>query len=94
MKIHVFVMTLVVMAGIYFHISLVEWMICIVLFGIVISAEIMNTAIETTIDLVMPDIHPKAKFAKDLAAGSVLVLAIISIVIGLMIFLPKFWILI
>ncbi len=93
MKIHVFVMTLVILAGIYFHISLGEWMICIILFGIVISAEIMNTAIETTIDLVMPDIHPKAKFAKDLAAGAVLVLAIISVIIGVMIFLPKFLIL-
>ena len=64
-------------------------MICIILFGVVISAEIMNTAVETTVDLAMPKLHPKAKLAKDLAAGAVLVLAIIAVVIGLMIFLPK-----
>lgn len=89
MKIHVFVMLLVILSGIYFHISMVEWMICILLFGVVISAEIMNTAIETTVDMVMPDIDPKAKFAKDLAAGAVLVLAIVAAIIGLMIFIPK-----
>lgn len=94
MKIHVFIMTLVILAGIYFHISLFEWMICIILFGIVISAEIMNTAVETTVDMVMPDIDPKAKFAKDLAAGAVLVLAIVAAIIGLMIFIPKIFLII
>ncbi len=89
MKIHVSVMLLVILAGIYFQISFQEWMICIILFGVVISAEIMNTAVETTVDLAMPKLHPKAKLAKDLAAGAVLVLAIIAVVIGLMIFLPK-----
>lgn len=89
MKIHVSVMLLVILAGFYFHISIPEWIACIILFGIVISAEIMNTAIETTVDMAMPEIHPKAKLAKDLSAGAVLVLAIIAVVVGLLIFLPK-----
>lgn len=89
MKIHVGIMFLVIFSGFYFNISLQEWMICLLLFGVVISAEIMNTAVETVVDLAMPKIHPKAKLAKDLSAGAVLVLAFISAVIGIMIFLPK-----
>lgn len=89
MKIHVGIMVLVIILGFYFHISYQEWMICIILFGIVISAEIMNTAIESLSDLVMPSIHPKVKLIKDLSAGAVLVLALTSAIVGIMIFLPK-----
>ena len=49
----------------------------------------LNSAIETVVDIAMPDIDPKAKFAKDVAAGAVLVFAISSAVIGLIIFIPK-----
>ena len=62
---------------------------CILLFGFVITLELMNTAIETAIDICMPEINPKAKLAKDTSAGAVLVVAIVSVVIGIMIFGPK-----
>lgn len=89
MKIHVSIMLLVILVGFYFQISILEWIICIILFGVVISAEIMNTAVETVVDLAMPEQHPKAKLAKDLSAGAVLVLAIVAAIIGLLIFIPK-----
>lgn len=89
MLIHVSIMILVIVCGIILKINLNEWKICIILFGLVISAELINTAIETTIDLCMPDIHPKAKLAKDTAAGAVLVLAIVAAIEGLIIFVPK-----
>ena len=89
MFIHFSIMVLVIICGIIFKISFAEWITCIILFGLVISAELINTSIETTIDLCMPDIHPKAKLAKDTAAGAVLVLALVSAIIGLMIFIPK-----
>lgn len=89
MFIHVSIMLLVIICGIIFKINLSEWKTCIILFGLVLSAELINTAIETTIDLCMPDIHPKAKLAKDTAAGAVLVLAIVAAIEGLMIFIPK-----
>ena len=63
--------------------------ICIILFGFVIALELVNTAIELTVDLAMPEIHPKAKAAKDIAAAAVLVSATCSVIIGLIIFLPK-----
>ena len=89
MKIHVLAVILVTFFGFYFQISTVEWMVCIILFGIVISAEIMNTAVETVVDIAMPEKNDKAKLAKDLSAGAVLVLAIISVIIAVLIFLPK-----
>ncbi len=89
MKIHFLIMLTVIISGFLFQISILEWMICLLLFGLVISLEIMNTAIETTVDLAMPEKHLKAKLAKDLSAGAVLVAAIISIFVGFLIFLPK-----
>lgn len=89
LKIHFIIAGLVIIAGFAFNISEIEWIACIILFGLVISLELINTAIETTVDIAMPDINEKAKFAKDIAAGAVLVSAIMSVVVGLIIFLPK-----
>ena len=89
MKIHIFIMILVIILGIVLKINFTEWAICFLLFGFVITAELLNTAIEVTVDLAMPDINEKAKLAKDIAAGAVLVSSIVAILIGLAIFLPK-----
>lgn len=89
LKIHFVIMTLVIIGGFIFKISAMEWIICLLLFAIVISLELINTAIETTVDIAMPDINEKAKYAKDIAAGAVLFSAIISVIVGLIIFLPK-----
>ena len=89
LKIHFGIMLLVIIAGFYFKISIQEWITCIILFGLVISLELVNTAIETTVDIAMPEKNEKAKIAKDVSAGAVLVAAIVSAIIGLMIFIPK-----
>ncbi len=89
MQIHVTIMTLVIIFGFVFNISLFEWIACILLFGGVISLELVNTAIEVTIDMMTKEIDPMAKIAKDTAAGAVLVMAIVAFVIGLIIFVPK-----
>lgn len=88
-KIHIFMMILVIIFGAVLKISKTEWLICLILFGLVISAELFNSAIEETVDLAMPNKNDKAKLAKDAAAGAVLILAIISAIIGLIIFVPK-----
>lgn len=87
-KIHLCMMCLVILCGFYFHITKLEWMICLILFALVISLELVNTAIEAVVDLASPDIHPLAKISKDAAAGAVLISAIIAAIIGLMIFIP------
>lgn len=80
---------LVIIMGIVFKISLTEWMICLILIGIVISAELMNTAIETVVDMYTREKNEMAARAKDIAAGAVLIIAVISAIIGCIIFIPK-----
>ena len=89
MKIH-FLATLIVTAlGFILGLDPLEWVACIFSIVIVISSEMLNTAIETIVDLVSPNINPLAKKTKDIAAGAVLVLAIGALVVGLIIFIPK-----
>ena len=89
MKIHVTAAILVVIAGIVLKISVTEWCICLVLFGLIMALELVNTAVESVVDLVTEERKPLAKIAKDTAAGAVLIAAIMAAVIGLIIFLPK-----
>lgn len=89
MKIHIFIMILVIIAGIILKINKSEWIICIILFAIVIGSELFNTSIETIVDMVMPEKNEKAKIAKDVSAGAVLVVAIGVAIIGLVIFVPR-----
>ena len=59
------------------------------MFGFVITTELINTANETTVDIAMPSKNEKAKLAKDIAAGAVVISAITSAIVGLIIFVPK-----
>jgi len=88
--IHLTASVLVVVFGFYFQISIYEWIAVILCIGSVITSEIFNSAIEALTDLVSPDYNEKAGLVKDLAAGAVLISAIISAIIGLIIFIPKF----
>ena len=89
LKFHFVSAIIVVIAGIATGLSAVEWSIIILIITAVIGAELFNTAIERVVDLASPEIHPLAKQAKDVAAGAVLVFALASVIIGLLIFLPK-----
>lgn len=89
MKIHFVMAFLVILMGIYFKIKTWEWIALIIVISLVISCEMINTTIEELVNLLSPNIRVEAKNAKDIAAGAVLVFAISSLVIGLIIFLPK-----
>lgn len=89
LRIHTFIAILVIVFGFFLKISYFEWLVCLLLIGLVIMAEFINTAIEYVVDLASPKIHPLAKAAKDTASAGVLMMAIISAVIGLVIFVPK-----
>ena len=84
-KIHCTVAILVVIAGAVLGITPTEWCICLTLFGLVIALELVNTAIESVVDLVTTERKPLAKTAKDTAAGAVLVAAIMAAIVGLII---------
>lgn len=89
MRIHTAIAILVIICGFIFKISYVEWLICLVLICLVLMAEFFNTSIEYVVDLASPKKHPLAKAAKDTAAAGVLIMAVISSIAGLMIFVPK-----
>ncbi|HEY5464722.1 MAG TPA: diacylglycerol kinase family protein [Hanamia sp.] len=80
---------LVIGAGIFFSLSTTEWMIILICFAVVLSFEIINSAIEKLCDLVCPEFNLTIKKVKDMAASAVLLSAIITFVIGCIIFLPK-----
>ncbi|WP_197441722.1 diacylglycerol kinase family protein [Thalassoglobus polymorphus] len=81
----------VVVAGCVVRLSYFEWAIIVVCIGAVLSAEIMNSAIEETVDLLSPEKQEGARKAKDFAAGSVFVIAISSAVVGLFVFGQHLW---
>ncbi|TGD59476.1 diacylglycerol kinase family protein [Flavobacterium humi] len=80
---------LMVIAGIYFDIDRYEWMFQIFAFGLVLSIEGLNTAVEKVADFVHPDYHERIGFIKDIAAGAVFFAALTAIIIGLFIYLPR-----
>lgn len=88
-RFHVLAIVVVSIAGILTGLSVTEWCIIFILFGGVTALELMNTAIERSVDLIIKDHHPLAGQAKDLASGAVLVFAFFSAIIGMIIFIPK-----
>lgn len=87
-RIHILVAILAITMGILLHISALEFAIIFIAITGVFTTEMLNTVAELCVDLASPQYHPLAKIAKDVAAGAVLANAILSIVIGLFIFLP------
>jgi diacylglycerol kinase (ATP) len=77
-------------AGFYFNINRYEWLFCITIIGCIIACELINSAIEATLDLCHSNPHPLVKIAKDAAGAAVLVLSIVSIIGAIIIFVPKF----
>ncbi len=89
MTIHVIVAFLVIVASLFFKINNVEWLFVILLIGFVIATELINTAIEATVDLLSPKRNEFARVAKDTAAAAVFILSLVAFVGGLIIFIPK-----
>lgn len=85
---HLLATPTVVAAGLLAGITRTEWMVVILCIGLVIAAELFNSAIEQLVDLVSPQRHPLAGRVKDIAAGAVLVCAATAAIIGLIIFIP------
>lgn len=84
--IHLAILAIAVFLGIYFQITVVEWMMLVLAAGMVLVTEAINTAIEIDINLTSPDYHPYAKDTKDVAAGAVLISALTALIIGVFIF--------
>lgn len=82
MRFHVYVVLVVLLLAMFMGLGLREALVLLFTISLVIIAEMFNSAIEATVDLVQPNYHPLAKFAKDIAAGAVLITTIIALVVG------------
>jgi diacylglycerol kinase len=88
-RIHLLATVCALIAGILLRISRSEWCIILIVITLVWAAEAFNTAIEKLTDHLFPEYNETARFAKDVAAGAVLVCAMAALVCGLIIFIPK-----
>jgi diacylglycerol kinase (ATP) len=90
-KIQVFITLIVIGFGFYFDISTTEWILQILAIGLVLGIEGLNTAIEKLADYVQPEFDEKIGFIKDISAGAVMLVSIAAGIVGLIIYLPKFF---
>ncbi len=89
MKVHYFIALLVILLSLFFDFTRMEFLLLIFSISLVFIAEMFNTAIETTIDLITTDYHPLAKLAKDISAGAVLISAANSVIVGYLLFFDR-----
>ncbi len=92
LKIHLLAAFVVLILGFILHISNLEWLVLVITIGLVISLEIFNASLEELSNVIKKELkldYGATTIPRDFAAGAVLVLAITSVVIGLIIFLPK-----
>ncbi|MBI3731985.1 MAG: diacylglycerol kinase family protein [Chloroflexi bacterium] len=89
MRVHLLIAAAVVLAGVALALSSLQWAIIALTMALVLSLEMINTVVESVVDLVSPAHHPLAKTAKDVAAGAVLIAALFAVVIGALIFGPR-----
>jgi diacylglycerol kinase len=90
-RVHAFLGACAVALGLWLGISPVEFAMVFVAITGVFIAEMFNTVAEACVDLVTDEYHPLARIAKDVAAGAVLLNAMLSVMIGLLVFLPHMW---
>ena len=88
--IQIIICIIVILAGFFFQITSMEWIIVLLLSAFVLSLELINTAFEILVDLTAENYHELAKKAKDVAAASVFLMSLFAAVIGFLIFYPYF----
>jgi diacylglycerol kinase len=89
LKVQILCSIVAIISCIIFSVNKMEWIIILFTIGLVLSAELFNTAIETICNKIEPNIHPQIKIIKDISASAVLVVAIAAAIVGAIIFVPK-----
>jgi diacylglycerol kinase (ATP) len=89
MRFHLYVVLIVMLLGVFFNLRLRELLVLLFTISLVLVAEMFNSAIEATVDLVQPHYNPMAKFAKDISAGAVMITTIIALVVGALLILGE-----
>ncbi len=88
-QIHILLTIVAILLGVFLKISLIEWVSIIIVIGMVLTTELLNTAVELLVDYISPEKNKTAGIIKDLGAGAVLISAIAAFITGLIVFLPK-----
>lgn len=88
-RIHIIAGIVALTTGLILKIDILEWCLLLIVIGIVFITELLNTSLEALSDIVDPEWNEKIRHAKDYAAGAVLISAILSVIAGILIFLPK-----
>lgn len=91
LKIHFALALISIFFAKFFNFSYLEWAVLVLTIFLVISLELVNTVVEKIVDIASPQISEKARIAKDISAAVVLLGAVASIIIGILLFLPKLW---
>lgn len=89
MRFHLYVVLAVMLMGVFFGLRLRELLVLVFTISLVLVAEMFNSAIEATVDLVEPRYHPLARFAKDISAGAVMITTIVALVVGALMLLGE-----
>lgn len=90
-RIHTFFAILAISSGLFLNITSSEWSVIVFVIGLVLICEMINTSLESVIDLLTDKYHLSAKIAKDVSAGMVLISALIAVITGLLVFVPHLW---
>lgn len=88
-RIHIIVAITVLVAGKLFGLETTQWLILFLVIYFVLMLEILNTILEKIVDMVSPEVNETARAAKDMAAAAVLLSAVVSVIVGVILFLPK-----
>lgn len=88
-KVHAVITLTVIVIGVFLQLNHIEWLILLLTIALVVTLELINTSLEAIVNLVEPDIRKQAKIAKDVSAAAVMVSAVVSIIVGLALFVPK-----
>lgn len=88
-RIHFAATIVTISMAIWLHCTTTEWALLVIVTAMVWATELLNTAIEKTMDHLSPDTHPRVKIVKDVAAGAVLIAALAAAIVGGLIFIPK-----
>jgi|DewCreStandDraft_4_1066084.scaffolds.fasta_scaffold275994_2 diacylglycerol kinase len=89
LRIHVGIAVLVMVAGMWCHITVIEWCVVLLVIGQVLASELFNTVAEELVNWIEPAYSERARRIKDVAAGATLITAIVAVVTGLLIFAPR-----
>jgi undecaprenol kinase len=88
LRFHIVAAVVILTLAAFFGFQRWEWIVLLLTISLVVVLELVNTAVEKTVDLVTDSIHPLAKLAKDISAGAVLISVIFAIVVGILLFYP------